>query len=1058
MKSNIPCWLLNTGKSRRGIALIITLSIMALLLILAMAFVVNMRTERQVSFNYRRQIEARQAALAGLDTGIAKMAKFYTDAEFSKATVATMAGRFFYTNGVTAGVTIPSGPGRTANGYTNTLMFSWILPGMAGVYSAGFTNWADKVNLNGGNYFWSQNAGQSGSYLPIANPSVNPSRAGTGTSWGPEKPAIWASYLWSNASRSGCKFAFWIDDESSKINLSNAGTPNLSAAPFSYNNVTTNYWTSGTPAYPYATVVQPDPLKHTTKQFSSVDVSMLDLGKVCPLKPYPVANGPWTDVSTLNTIETARNGGTWQPFQTPDEVMSLNTRLTMNDYQAVKSCLTSWSVENTDFSYYFRKGTALIPRTNVAHAITKQIDANALYNFLTGDKYILNADASSSLAKSFGPSTPFYANKYKSSPDNQPYMNGSPNQIAANIVSYLMDPTVSGGQGPIPIGSGQNAAGTPTYTANSSSVPTGSCGLWKAAYMNEIGLSFAWQPVDQAPDIANKKPIKWQLWAALCVELINPYEMKLPISNASYQEQYQIVFDNAQSQLKVNVTCSNPSIPGSINPLPSTLSLNSSAQLDPHTYSAPVAAPINFTNLIYTWPVTPISPTNITPPTITALSVNLPLQIRQMMWNAGGGGKPLDRGSIIDWYSQTTQSKGGLPTLSTLQPTGLTAPQLPFVAANQPPSPVDGAFWGSNPTRCSIAKNDPRVHAWYGPYYGGQVTLGLMNVSSINYVNGDNESSSVLPENRSNFAIANGGMASVGELGFIHTGKPWRSLSLQYYGAQADEQNATANARIPDWTLMDLFTVNSLPIYGRININNGGWHLGNTQTGPYQGSYPSCPTFEERRLFPDHPNLLASWPDAAYQNRFKTAPYNSGNSFWSFMTLRTSAYNGYFYNPITSTEDAASVPLAAALGVIPDYRYRNRLVNYISAYYRVTNTGRNSFAPQGDPADPLFNPNRDTYNPFYSVAQICELPNMNNLFTGNGTTAATTDADKEDVIRRIYGVLTTRGDAFTVHAIGYADSGEARLIAVVERVYDPLAAQLSDRSKFRIRQVRWLTD
>ena len=58
VKSNIPCWLLNTGKSRRGIALIITLSIMALLLILAMAFVVNMRTERQVSFNYRRKISA----------------------------------------------------------------------------------------------------------------------------------------------------------------------------------------------------------------------------------------------------------------------------------------------------------------------------------------------------------------------------------------------------------------------------------------------------------------------------------------------------------------------------------------------------------------------------------------------------------------------------------------------------------------------------------------------------------------------------------------------------------------------------------------------------------------------------------------------------------------------------------------------------------------------------------------------------------------------------------------------------------------------------------------
>ncbi len=1081
MKPNTPSWRLNTGKPRRGVALIITLTIMALLLILATGFVVNMRTERQISFNYRRQIEARQAALAGLDTGIAKMARFFTDAEFAKGSVATMAGRFYYTNGVSATVTIPSGvgiaTGRQAYGYTNMLMFSWILPGPGGVYTPGFTNWADKVNMNGGNFLWSQTAGQSGSYLPIANPCVNTYRSGgNGTSWGPDKTEVWASYLWSNANRGGSKFAFWIDDESSKINLSNAGAPDLT--PYGYNNLTNSY-SSPTP-FPYGVIVQPDVMKHTTKNLSSVDIRMLDVGVACPAYPYPVANGPWTEQNTLNAMESARNsGGSWLPFQSPDEVLSLNTQLTMNDYQAVKSCVTAYSVENTDYSCYFRASGGsggMLARTNVSNAIVSQDQATTLYNFLTlgaqanipgksGDKSSVD---NKMLAQAFA--TGSYGYKYSST--EQPFLQGNPGQLAANIVSYLMDPSAS--VGPVPIGSSPAVAGSKpydaTYTPSASAVPTGPCGLWKAAYMNEIALSFAWQP-DQKPD--GKTPVKWQLWAALCVELINPYEVSLPISNVSYREQYNIIFDNAGSQLKVNVSCNNPAIPGSINEMLSSLVLTSSEQLDPHTYSAPSGSAHNYTNLMFTWAVTPISPTNVIPPTITALSVNLPTQIRQMMWSGMSGAAPSDRRSIIDWYSQTTQGKGSLQALGSLSPqsanvlTANAALWLPPKSVSARPDFTDGsvlaAFWGpSNPTKSSIAKNDPRLHAWYGPYYGAQVTLGAMNAYSVNYANGDNESQSYPPERRSNFVIANAGMRSVGELGFIHTGKPWRSLSLQYYGAQTDESSTSGNTRIPDWALMDLFTVNSLPIYGRININTGGWHLGNTQTGPYQGSYPQCATFEERRLYPAHPNMVVSWPDASYQNRFNNIGFASLGP-WAYMTLRTSAYNGYRYNnPIAGVNqvayDTTSVPLAAALGVIPNASFRNKLATYISSYYRAINAGRTAFAPQGDPSDSTFNPNKDIYNPFYSVAQICELPCMNYLITGNGTQKATTDADQEDVIRRIYGVLTTHGDAFTVHAAGYSDSGEARLIAVVERCYDPLAAQLSDRSKFRIRQIRWLTD
>jgi hypothetical protein len=262
---------------------------------------------------------------------------------------------------------------------------------------------------------------------------------------------------------------------------------------------------------------------------------------------------------------------------------------------------------------------------------------------------------------------------------------------------------------------------------------------------------------------------------------------------------------------------------------------------------------------------------------------------------------------------------------------------------------------------------------------------------------------------------------------------------------------------IPDWAMLDLFAVNSPPIHGRVNINNGGWHLGNTGWGAYQRDFPRAATFEDAQTFPTHPNLVAVWSSAA------TSFLLSPNYYWSYITLRTSAYNAYPINPVVQTTalnvtDAASVPLAAALNVIPDYRFRNKLANYISYCYRPLNPNRSNFAPQGDPSDTLFVPTKDIWNPYYTVGQICELPCMNYLFSGTGNQVAYTDADKEDTLRRIINVLTTRGDAFTIHAIGNADGGEARLMALIERTREPLVTPAIDRNKFRVRQVRWFTD
>lgn len=1046
---------LAAGNPRSGIALIITLTIMALLLILAVAFMTNMRSERQVSLYYRRQVEARQAALAGLHTAIAKMSRFYTDAEAVNGAVATMAGRFYYTNGTGfVSVSVPGGNSRSseyskAYPTNNMLMFSWTLG--RGPYGDGSTNWGEKVNINGGNFKWPREANQSGIYLPVSNPCVNPTRAGA-NGWGPNIPAIWTAYMRINDNRDA-RFAFWIDDESSKINISNAYARDLTGSGgTTFSNImsftSAGVGSSAATLLPYAKIVQRDVTKGITKEVSSVELKMLDVGVVSPTYNNYEPDGPnkWSAPDTLSSIENARNTSTWRPFQSSDEVLSLENRLTMNDYQAVKSCLTAWSVENEDTTQLFRDtANRIVARTNIGVTITTTTDAEKLYDFIITTNKLAN---STSLAKFFNNAT--FQSKYPGPAGNT---NASVYQIAANIVSYISDPTKVA-----PIGSRLETVGSSPLKMQTSydpkgnlSVPSGACGLWKAAYMNEVAMALCWQKKIVPPSVT-----QYQLWAALCVELINPYEVPLP--RASKSEQYQLFLDG-----NVTITCNLPvgSTPSSIGPTSWTtnspsgdgIEIPASVAVDAHSYSE--AKDLTSGKTWFQWPVGAPVTTN-SPPKITSVVVSLP-KIRQTMNCSGNKG-------IIDWYPGTNN------WTFTLQPGAIATD--PLIAAD---------FWSaSNPARVSMAKNDPRVHVWYGPYIGGNVTIRIdggstgLNTPAVNFTGGDNESyhasyalNAARPEYRSNFVIAEGGMNSLGELGFIHTGKPWRSLSLQYYGAQADEagEMGSSVSAIPDWALLDLFSVNTPPIYGRVNINNGGWHLGNNRENAYAPSVGNCPTFEEPPNYPRHPNLVATWTGV---ENFLTVP----NYQWAYVSLRTSAYNRYAQNnahaqiktqptSLAPTYDSASVPLAAALNVFPETtdgaRCRNRLANYIYYRYHPLTKDRTSFAPLGDPSDDTFLAG-SIYQPYYTVGQICEVPGMNSLFTGNGAQAAYTDADKEDTVRRIINVLTTRGDAFTINAVGYSDGGEARLQAVVERVRNHAAIQVVDRNQFRIRQVRWLNE
>ena len=151
----------------------------------------------------------------------------------------------------------------------------------------------------------------------------------------------------------------------------------------------------------------------------------------------------------------------------------------------------------------------------------------------------------------------------------------------------------------------------------------------------------------------------------------------------------------------------------------------------------------------------------------------------------------------------------------------------PWAASTTLSVPFDGTTAAS-----SIGANDPRANhqmEMVDPLDGTTVlrlwdkqnsAAGTPGVQNSNFsisvgattdlTDDGNENNTATQVNHSNYYIKNADYESVGELGYIHTGRPWRSLRLQ---------PRAAGSHIPDWAVLDLFSVTNQPLAGRININ-----------------------------------------------------------------------------------------------------------------------------------------------------------------------------------------------------------------------------------------------
>jgi hypothetical protein len=216
--------------SERGVALILTLAIIALVTLLLIAFVTSMRVENAASKNYNDLIKARELAKGAIDQAVAQI---------RLATPSRVPGA----GGIVNYVTYPGG----ADVYQNGALTSYSL------YSD--PTLTDPTNLNAGLWI-TGGTNNLGEFAPTGpNSQINVGWLYVGQDGTIAPPPLSASFPLVG------RIAYWVDDEASKINVNTAGgvAPTCSD-PLSVCSTSTDVNLSmllpGSPNFPYAPSIQ----------------------------------------------------------------------------------------------------------------------------------------------------------------------------------------------------------------------------------------------------------------------------------------------------------------------------------------------------------------------------------------------------------------------------------------------------------------------------------------------------------------------------------------------------------------------------------------------------------------------------------------------------------------------------------------------------------------------------------------------------------------------------------------------------------------------------------
>ncbi len=190
--SNRPTFITRRS-GERGVALILTLAILAMVTLLVIAFVTSMRVENAASKNYNGVIQARELVKGTVDQAVAQI----------RAATPQRSATSYYVTG--PGVIYTSSAGGSAPVY--------LFPGGASVVPGDPIN---TTNLNGGS--WITGGTDSGGEFPPNNPN---SQINVGWVYVAQNPATLPG---PNNPIIG-RYTYWVDDEASKINVNTAGAP-----------------------------------------------------------------------------------------------------------------------------------------------------------------------------------------------------------------------------------------------------------------------------------------------------------------------------------------------------------------------------------------------------------------------------------------------------------------------------------------------------------------------------------------------------------------------------------------------------------------------------------------------------------------------------------------------------------------------------------------------------------------------------------------------------------------------------------------------------------------
>lgn len=718
-------------EDNRGVALVLTLLVVAMLTVVVVSFNAMTRTEQAAARNYTKYGVGMRIAQAGESRAIQLLQTVLTN---TNGPLVTQPGRALYWDSA---------------GNMQTVQLS----------SAAAGGGAGSANLNVGarsptdaSIIWNSISTNTGNASYFSAPLID---------------------VYDSAGQIQGRYAFWIDDNGSRLNLNYAVT-NIRSVFYPTNR------------RPLDAMAMRFGTNATTENTNRSIFTNRDRGFAAALNH----SGAPTMTTNINS-----HTPTWGYFFLPEQIRSFGATNRANN--ADRNRAAAQSLFNA-LQWQVAAGPGNLTNTNEAPASLGR------QPLVPG---FLGSSASEAVVDGFigaQVDSPQVLTRFGGQSFAGKYTFNALRQILANINDF-------------PLGSTGVSFGAELLDAQEG-VPRSFAALRPYPHLNEVAV----RPYYAVA--ADGGQIEVQVY--LGVELINPYPASLGAGARLYFDLQR--FDFAGTYERDGVT---NNISGGTNPWPRTgiflaTPVVVSNNIDPKSYAAD--------RFFYRWEWQVNTPPPATNPTSTAISnINIAVNLQLRTVQLGQSTNPI---SIRDWACITDLPEWTF-TVGSSQPTttnvwvgpGKTGP-IPSLG-NLTVSDALARGVAKNDPRVRTFpgwQNEPNVSAWQAVGGGGPaITLGGNN-SVVNFQSGTGTASGLpnddAPEGNDVFAHPSFGAVdrslptswrSAFELGQVHTGLQWRTLHMH-------SQKANEPGLVPDWALLDLFAVTNayVPVTTRLNVNS----------------------------------------------------------------------------------------------------------------------------------------------------------------------------------------------------------------------------------------------